>query len=142
MKDTTQDTSNTQQQPAADGGAESALLREIHHELRRLREAVGAIQARISQAAPVQAARAVTVDAAQALLGCGRSQVFALLKAGALSRAPKVGKTAMVTLESIEALQERFSREPAPKLKRQPARSTATGRETRDAILRMLRQPS
>jgi hypothetical protein len=28
----------------------------------------------------------------------------------------------MVTLESIEALQERFSREPAPKLKRQPAR--------------------
>jgi hypothetical protein len=138
MKDTTQDTITTQHPPAVDGGAESALLREVLHELRRLRETVGAIQARISQAAPVQAARAVTVDAAQALLGCGRSQVFALLKAGALSRAPKVGKT----LESIEALQECFSREPAPKLKRQPARSTATGRETREAILRMLRQPS
>ncbi|MGE6763254.1 hypothetical protein ACQKGO_34905 [Corallococcus interemptor] len=141
MKDTNEDTSNTQHPPAMDSGTESTLLREIHHELRRLREAVGVIQARITQAAPIQAARAVTVDAARALLGCGRSQVFALLKAGALSRAPKVGKTAMVTMESIEALQERFGREPTPKLKRQPARSTATGRETREAILRLLRQP-
>jgi len=141
MKDTTQDTTPPQQPPAPDDGAESALLRSIHEELRLLREAVGALHARFTQGAPMQAARAVTVDAAQALLGCGRSQVFALLKAGALSRAPKVGKTAMVTRESIEALQERFSREPAPKLMRQPARNAASGRETRDAILRMLRQP-
>jgi len=141
MKDTTQDATSPQQPPATNDGAESALLRAIHQELRLLRESVGAIHARFTQGAPMQSARAVTVDAAQALLGCGRSHIFALLKAGALSRAPKVGKTAMVTLESIEALQARFSREPAPKLKRQPARNAASGRETRDAILRMLRQP-
>ncbi|HEX5748814.1 MAG TPA: hypothetical protein VFZ09_21410 [Archangium sp.] len=45
----------------------------------------------------------------------------------------------MSTLDSIEALQECFAREPAPKRKRQPAQQS-TGRAEKDAILKLIRQ--
>ena len=136
---TIQDVPNATPSPAPDSGAEPDLLREIYAELRKLREAVGDIQHRIANAAPVQAARSISIDAAQALLGCGRSRIFELLRSGALRRAPKVGKVAMITLDSLEALQECFSREPAPKRKRQPTQQS-TGRAEKDAILKLIRQ--
>ena len=134
-----QDPPNTTRNPAPDSEAEPYLLREIYAELRKLREMVGDMQNRIASAAPVQAARSISIDAAQALLGCGRSRIFELLRSGALRRAPKVGKVAMITLDSIEALQECFAREPAPKRKRQPAQQS-TGRAEKDAILKLIRQ--
>ena len=136
---TIQDVPNATPNPAPESGAEPDLLREIYAELRKLREAVGDIQHRIANAAPVQAVRSISIDAAQALLGCGRSRIFELLRAGALCRAPKVGKVAMITLDNIEALQECFSREPAPKRKRQPAQR-ATGLAEKEAILKLIRQ--
>jgi hypothetical protein len=125
--------------PAPDSGAEPNLLREIYAELCKLRAMVGDMQNRIANAAPVQAARAISIDAAQALLGCGRSRIFELLRSGALRRAPKVGKVAMITLDSLEALQECFARESAPKRKRQLAQQS-TGRAEKDAILKLIRQ--
>ena len=134
-----QDENQPTRTPAPDSEAEPDLLWEIYAELRKLREMVGDMQHRIANAAPVQAARAISIDAAQALLGCGRSRIFELLRSGALRRAPKVGKVAMITLDSIEAVQECFSREPAPKRKRQPAQQS-TGRAEKDAILKLIRQ--
>lgn len=134
-----QDESQPAPNSAPNSGAEPHLLREIYAELCKLRVMVGDMQNRITNAAPVQAARAISIDAAQALLGCGRSRIFELLRSGALRRAPKVGKVAMITLDSLEALQECFSREPTPKRKRQPAQQN-TGRAEKDAILKLIRQ--
>ena len=118
---------------------EPELLRAIYKELRELSESMRGLEARLSKQTPVQATRAVSVEVAQALLGCGRSQLFALLKSGALSRAPKVGKAVMITLASLEAFQERGSREPVPRLLRRPARR-ASGRGEKDAILKLIRR--
>ena len=130
-----------------DSGGESDLLRAICDELRGLRESVREIEHRISSTAPAQAARAISIEAAQAMLGCGRSRIFELLKSGALRRAPKLGKVVMIDLPSLEALIDGIAREPAPKLKREPApklkRRPAqrnTGRGERDAILKLIRR--
>lgn len=54
-------------------------------------------------AAVVTDGPAVTVDAASQLLGCGKTRVFALLKAGDLKPAPRAGRRRMVLRSSIEA---------------------------------------
>jgi hypothetical protein len=77
---------------------------------------------------------------AQAMLGCGRSRIFELLRSGALRRGAKVGKTAMICAKSLEALLERVDREPAPRLKRRPARrDTGRGESVSAAILKLIR---
>jgi predicted DNA-binding transcriptional regulator AlpA len=114
-------------------------LRAIHEELRQLRESMRGLETCLHNRSPAHAARAVSVDAAQALLGCGRSQIFQLLKSGALRRAPKVGKAVMITTASLEAFQERASLAPIPPTKRRPARRT-NGRGERDAILKLIRR--
>jgi excisionase family DNA binding protein len=53
-------------------------------------------------------AEAVSVEAAAALLGCRRRQVFSLLKRGVLVRAPRVGRELRIYVASInEALRPR-----------------------------------
>jgi hypothetical protein len=136
-------------QPAArpDSTGEADLLRALYEEVRGLRESVREITHRLSNSAPAQAARAVSIEAAQALLGCGRSRIFELLKSGALRRAPKLGKGAMIDLPSLEALIDGIAREPvptrkrepAPKLKRRPAQRNA-GRGEKDEILKLIRR--
>lgn len=68
-------------------------LVEIKREVRALR----------AQSA-MQNASAVPQDRASAMLGCKRSHVFKLLAQGRLERAPKVGRSVMITVASIEAL--------------------------------------
>lgn len=124
------------------GEEQDDILRAIYEELRGLREAVNEIHSWISSKAPAQAARAraVTMEAAQTMLGCGRSRIFELLRSGALRRGPKVGKAAMICAKSLEALLERVDREPAPRLKRCPARSdTGRGESQSAAILKLIR---
>jgi len=125
------------------GEEQDDILRAIYEELRGLRESVNEIHTKISHAAPAQAARAraVSVEQAQTLLGCGRSRIFELLRSGALRRGPKVGRAAMVCAKSLEALLERVDREPeAPKFKRRPARrDTGQGRRESAAILKLIR---
>ena len=88
------------------GEEQDDILRAIYAELRGLRESVNEIHTKISSAAPAQAARAraVSVEHAQTLLGCGRSRIFELLRSGALRRGPKVGRAAMICAKSLEAL--------------------------------------
>lgn len=121
-------------------GAESELLRAIYEEVRGLRHDVRELQSKPSNAAPPQAARAVSIETARALLGCGRSRIFELLRSGALRRAPKMGKVAMVSAASLEALLEGLHREPAPRLKRKPPAQRDAGRKEKDAILKLIRQ--
>jgi hypothetical protein len=119
------------------------ILRAIYEELRGLRESVNEIHTKISSAAPAQAARvrAVSVEEAQTLIGCGRSRIFELLRSGALRRGPKVGRAAMICAKSLEALLERVDREPEPpKLKQRPARrDTRQGKRESAAILKLIR---
>ncbi|WP_147447153.1 hypothetical protein [Corallococcus sp. CA054B] len=68
-------------------------LAEIKREVRALR---------IPSAS--QNTSSVTLERASAMLGCKRSQVFNLLAQGRLERAPKVGRSAMIMVASIEAL--------------------------------------
>ena len=75
---------------------ESAILQVLVEILR----AVRALHAR----KVIQNTWAVTLERASAMLGCKRSQVFSLLTQGRLERAPKVGRSAMITVASIEAL--------------------------------------
>lgn len=125
------------------GEQQDDILRAIYEELRGLRESVNEIHTKISNKAPAQAARAraVTIEAAQTLLGCGRSRIFELLRSGALRRGPKVGKAAMICAKSLEALLERVDREPeSPRLKRRPARrDTGRGESESAAILKLIR---
>lgn len=125
------------------GNEQDDILRAIYEELRGLRESVNEIHTKISSTAPAQAARAraVSVEEAQTLLGCGRSRIFELLRSGALRRGPKVGRAAMVCAKSLEALLERVDREPeTPKLKRRPARrDTGQGKRESAAILKLIR---
>jgi hypothetical protein len=120
------------------GEQQDDLLRAIYEELRELRESVNEIHTKISSTAPAQAARAraVTVEEAQTMLGCGRARIFELLRSGALRRGPKVGRAARICTKSLEALLERLDREPeAPRLKRRPARrDTGRGRSESAAI--------
>jgi hypothetical protein len=122
----------------ADGAAD--LLRVIYEELRGLRHEVRALQARPPDAPPGQGARAVSIDTARALLGCGRSRVFELLRSGALRRAPKMGKAAMVSAASLEALLEGLHREPVPHPKRKPRARRNAGPQERAAILKLIRR--
>lgn len=121
-------------------GAESELLRAIYEEVRGLRHDMRELQSKPSNAAPLQEARAVSIETARALLGCGRSRIFELLRSGALRRAPKMGKVAMVSAASLEALLEGLHREPVPKLKRKPSAQRDAGRKEKDAILKLIRQ--
>jgi hypothetical protein len=125
------------------GNEQDDILRAIYEELRGLRESVNEIHTKISSTAPAQAARAraLSVEEAQTLLGCGRSRIFELLRNGALRRGAKVGKTAMICAKSLEALLERVDREPeAPRLKRRPARrDTGRGESESAAILKLIR---
>jgi hypothetical protein len=125
------------------GEEQDKLLRAIYEELRELRESVNEISTKISSKAPAQAARAraVSMKEAQAMLGCGRSRIFELLRSGALRRGARVGKTAMICARSLEALLERVDREPeTPRLKRRPARrDTGRGESESAAILKLIR---
>ena len=125
------------------GNEQDDILRAIYEELRGLRESVNEIHTKISSTAPAQAARAraVSVEEAQTLLGCGRSRIFELLRSGALRRGPKVGRAAMVCAKSLEALLERVAREPAtPTPKRRPARrDTGQGKRESAAIHKLIR---
>ena len=125
---------------SAHAGSESELLRAIYEEVRGLRQDVRELQSKPSNEAPFQTARAVSIDAARALLGCGRSRIFELLRSGALRRAPKMGKVAMVSAASLEALLEGLHREPVPKLKRKPPAQREAGRKEKAAILKLIRQ--
>ncbi|OJT24632.1 hypothetical protein BO221_15965 [Archangium sp. Cb G35] len=115
--------------------------------MRGLRESVREITNRLSNTAPAQAVRAISIEAAQDLLGCGRSRIFELLRSGALRRAPKLGKVAMIDLPSLKALIDGIDHEPAPKLKRErapklkrrPAQRNA-GRGEKDEILKLIRR--
>lgn len=69
-------------------------------ELRQLR----AVVAELRQAQTLQGAEAVPVEAAGELLGCKRTQVFALLATGKLVPAPRQGRRRMVTRASVDAL--------------------------------------
>lgn len=69
-------------------------------ELRQLRAVVVELQ----QAQTLQGAEAVPVEVAGALLGCRRTQVFALLAIGKLTPAPRQGRRRMVTRASVDAL--------------------------------------
>jgi hypothetical protein len=123
------------------GEQQEDFLRAIYEELRGLRESVNEIHTKISNAAPAQTAggRAISVEQAQTLLGCGRSRIFELLRSGALRRGPKVGRAAMICAKSLEALLERVDSEPVPRLKRRPARrDTGQGQREREAILRLV----
>jgi hypothetical protein len=125
------------------GEEQDDILRAIYEELRGLRESVNEIHTKIGSATPAQAARAraVSIEEAQTLLGCGRSRIFELLRSGALRRGPKVGRAAMICAKSLEALLERVDREPeTPKLKRRPARrDTGQGKRESAAILKLIR---
>jgi hypothetical protein len=50
-------------------------------------------------------AAAVSITNAEAILGCSRSRVFQLIRQGKLQRAGSIGRKAMVTRASVEALQ-------------------------------------
>ncbi|WP_073561338.1 hypothetical protein [Archangium sp. Cb G35] len=136
-------------QPSArpDSSGEADLLRALYEEVRGLRESVREITNRLSNTAPAQAVRAISIEAAQDLLGCGRSRIFELLRSGALRRAPKLGKVAMIDLPSLKALIDGIDHEPAPKLKRErapklkrrPAQRNA-GRGEKDEILKLIRR--
>ena len=122
--------------PLPHSGNQSAVLRAIYGELRRLRASLSAMQRQISRAAPVQSRRAVSIDAAQELLGCGRTRIYELLRNGALRRAPKVGKSAMIRVDSLEAFLEGLHREPVLK---QPRARRKSGQEEAEAILKLIR---
>ncbi len=126
------------------GEEQDDILRAIYEELRGLRESVNEIHTKISSAAPAQTARAraISVEEAQTLLGCGRSRIFELLRSGALRRGPKVGRAAMICAKSLEALLERVDRDPiVPWLKRCPTRrDTGQGKRESTAILKLIRQ--
>ena len=124
------------------GEEQDDILRAIYEELRGLRESVNEIHTKISHAAPAQTARAraVSVEEAQTILGCGRSRVFELVRSGALRRGPKVGRTAMISAKSLEAFLERMDHEPSPRIKRRTARRNS-GREESTAILKLI-QPA
>jgi hypothetical protein len=126
------------------GNEQDDILRAIYEELRGLRESVNEIHTKISSTAPAQAARAraISVEVAQTMLGCGRSRIFELLRSGALRRGPKVGRAAVICAKSLEALLERVHCEPqAPKLKRRAARrDTGRGERESAAILKLVRR--
>ncbi len=113
-------------------------LRALYEEIRGLRQSVHGLESRLSSALPAAAVPSVSVEAAQALLGCGRSRLFELLKSGALHRAPKVGRSVRVTTASLAAFQDSGRREPVPNLKRRPPRRN-TGRAEKEAILKLIR---
>jgi hypothetical protein len=121
------------------GNEQDDILRAIYEELRGLRESVNEIHTKISSTAPAHAARAraVSVEEAQTLLGCGRSRIFELLRNGALRRGPKMGRAAMICAKSLEALLERV--ESGNGEHRTTRQDTERGQSTRDAILRLIR---
>lgn len=72
----------------------------ILQELAEIKREIQALRARDA----TQNASAVPLESAMAMLGCKRSQVFKLLEHHRLERAPKVGRTVMITVASIKTL--------------------------------------
>ncbi|MBZ4423036.1 hypothetical protein [Myxococcus sp. RHSTA-1-4] len=72
----------------------------ILQELAEIKREVCALRA---QSATLNAS-AVPLERAETMLGCKRAQIFNLLAQGRLKRAPKVGRSVMITVASIEAL--------------------------------------
>lgn len=93
-------------------------------ELRQLRAMVAELQ----QAQTLQGAEAVPVEAAGALLGCRRTQVFALLATGKLVSAPRQGRRRMVTRASVDALLKvNAEAAKAPRQRKPPSEREAEG---------------
>lgn len=70
-----------------------------------LERALASLTARVAALeASTPGSTAVTVLQAGQLLGCGRTEVFALLKSKRLNRARRSGRKVMVTRASVEAL--------------------------------------
>jgi hypothetical protein len=67
----------------------------------------------------------VTLESAMAMLGCKRSKVFDLLDQGLLTRAPRVGRSVLVTVASIEALSVKKPTPKRGKRSREPGRRAA-----------------
>lgn len=90
----------------------SALLRvnrqalyetlRLHEQMRVLVEAVRRLEQR---QAMDSLASAISVSDVEIVLGCSRSRVFQLIREGKLQKARSIGRKAMVTKTSVEALQ-------------------------------------
>lgn len=83
------------------GGHEPASLEfAILQELAEIKRDVRALHYQSA----MQNNSVVSLERALVMLGCKRSKVFKLLSQGRLERAPKVGRSVMITVASIEAL--------------------------------------
>jgi excisionase family DNA binding protein len=87
----------------------------------------------------------MTVEAAAAHLGCGRTQVFALIRDGAIRRARKLGRRTMVFRDSVEAALLLPEARETPAAKRAEPVQTAQrgdGKTIGDAIRRLPLPPT
>lgn len=86
---------------AAPARASSAELLVL---LRRIADGIDELRhlARSAAVSSSTAKTAVTVAEAAHLLGCSRTRVFGLLRKGTLKRAPRSGRSTLVTQESIQ----------------------------------------
>lgn len=75
----------------------------------------------------VRSLPAVTLKEAMRRLGCGRVQVFKLLKSGLLIRAQKVGRLTLITAESIDQLLRTPNRTPTVRRKRNAPSAPSRG---------------
>lgn len=82
---------------AAERAAEKTILRL----LRQIDARLAKLEARVDTDR-----LAVPIEDAQRLLGCGRTQIYMLLRQGRLQRTPKIGRKVMVTMDSITRLLE------------------------------------
>lgn len=118
-------------QPATDADAAAPVL-SVLEEIREAlveREPLGA-----------RTLPAVTLKEAMRRLGCGRVQVFKLLKSGVLVRAQKVGRKTLITAESIDQLLRTPAAATGPARKRRsPASSAGRSRSWAPMDLRRLR---
>lgn len=87
---------------------------------------------------------AVPLERAEAMLGCKRAQIFKLLALGQLERATKMGRSAMITVASIEALlAEGVSRQGGIRpCKRKPQFTAARKKALRNKCKNTLNQAS
>jgi len=73
------------------------------HEVHRALERIAADLKTLTETRLVQpGALTVTIEQAQARLGCSRRRVFELLSCGTLKRASRVGRKVMITIDSID----------------------------------------
>ncbi len=73
--------------------------------LRRIADGIDELTklARSAATSSSTAKTAVTVAEAAELLGCSRTRVFGLLRKGTLKRAPRSGRSTLVTQDSVQA---------------------------------------